>query len=1337
LTVRRAHHEAEPVGVADVARRPEQTVEDPSIVGQVPRSSRLTGAPPADPAAIASLQRLAGNAAVSALLQPGGRKGKPGRPVQRRASATAPASTPASTSTATSAALNTDMTIPVRPSHDTKARSTTTADTPPAGHDGESTIAVKQSPGGPETPVKPGIVITGTPPAETDTPPPAPPKPKIGDDVPVRPAPGSTPPPPTKVLGELPAKPPILKEAKAAKAPKPPKGPKAPKAPKGGAAKKPGPAGKAAAGGPAGGPGAKAAAKPGAPAAPAPVVPLLTPTPASEGAGLIIDEVKASAEKGQTDFLGTVDEGLTQIDTAAKAEIDRIDVTAKSQKARIDGAFKAAKARVAAAVAAAGQQLDATAKASQARLTTAHTDAKTAAQDTFTAKKKEVQDLGKARGEEAETASETAATKVETDVESTAKQVHDKGEAKAASASSDIPEGVDAMRQAARGVASNTEEEVRKSLGDTAGQLRQAGADAKPSFTQKTDEVAAQVMAALPGILEQIGTTHGETTKSVGQAASTGRQSLSDLGKAVIANLEAMHQGLSRTLAQGVAQNKAKVAGASEDAKAAVLSQRDAALQASNFVVNQVLGGVANRKIRREAAQRLSRQLGSDVRAAFAGSQGTAQRGTAQIATTFAVAAEQTLTALQTIGSQAETQASTISSGAAADAKSQGAGLAESVTKTTDAGINANTTMVTASKTSLDTHIASVDTDLKGSLTELKGKMEGKVGEAVDRAHQPTKDVDSRIDEAKRKADERAHQSWLERQWSDITESLSWGMLAGLIVGLLVTIAIIALFGSGFWVLVIAGAVAGALSTMASTLVQNAVDGRPTDWADLGKQMAIGAVFGAIGGAVGGGMAAGIQTRVASGLMQRGTAALLGQGGDVVSGAVLGAVQNVATGEPWDKGLLMNLGMGVAMSAAGPGVEKATNKARAGAIDAGVAVETKYTPVTPEERTAANVRAVDKGLDPPYPTPTGPRAPKAGVDAAATPAAKPAADADVAPAAGVPAKPPPAEIIPAPPPAAAKAAADTTPPKPVAGTPATPKQIEAHYGITPENQKKIQAVAQEYGVEVDVRPTNLDSAKLLAEGKAVYKPEDVKSKTISQEDVHLGCRPEDKGKAGYFSPKEDWPTVEARLKAEGLSPEQIKKVEARHKERTAEFKALKETMDELQKPTNKQESDRENLGISGQTQIAIDENGVVMQVDPKTGAKKPFAGDHDVWDIRRPGGPPLTRSEYLAIIDKLKAANAGVLHGAHLEWPTDAADYRSPKVKKDVFKPIYEKHTKSNEPVVRFGPGGTSVANVGATPPGSPTARGGVIGGIESEHAMDSARDAEEKRKEEELAGLP
>ena len=84
-----------------------------------------------------------------------------------------------------------------------------------------------------------------------------------------------------------------------------------------------------------------------------------------------------------------------------------------------------------------------------------------------------------------------------------------------------------------------------------------------------------------------------------------------------------------------------------------------------------------------------------------------------------------------------------------------------------------------------------------------------------------------------------------------------------------------------------------------------------------------------------------------------------------------------------------------------------------------------------------------------------------------------------------------------------------------------------------------------------------------------------------------------------------------------------------------------------------------------------------------------ITGDHDVFDIRKADGSPLSREEYLAVLKDLKEGNMGVLHGAHMRWGEDlmAAEGRKmTPAEQGVFDAIMARHKTGGEAVIRFAP---------------------------------------------------
>lgn len=119
-------------------------------------------------------------------------------------------------------------------------------------------------------------------------------------------------------------------------------------------------------------------------------------------------------------------------------------------------------------------------------------------------------------------------------------------------------------------------------------------------------------------------------------------------------------------------------------------------------------------------------------------------------------------------------------------------------------------------------------------------------------------------------------------------------------------------------------------------------------------------------------------------------------------------------------------------------------------------------------------------------------------------------------------------------------------------------------------------------------------------------------------------------------------------------------------------------------------ADRQRQRSAGTFRVT--ESGLVQMRD-STGAWKPIAGDHDIFDIRHLDGSRLTPVEEEALIKAMKDANMGVAHGAHMYWPSSGA-----KFDPDMFAKIINDHQPGGEPLIRFAPGEEPVV-VFAPPP--------------------------------------
>jgi hypothetical protein len=241
-----------------------------------------------------------------------------------------------------------------------------------------------------------------------------------------------------------------------------------------------------------------------------------------------------------------------------------------------------------------------------------------------------------------------------------------------------------------------------------------------------------------------------------------------------------------------------------------------------------------------------------------------------------------------------------------------------------------------------------------------------------------------------------------------------------------------------------------------------------------------------------------------------------------------------------------------------------------------------------------------------------------------------------------------------------------------------------------KNQQTIVDTCKAHEVVIDVRGTNPQAPKRLAEGH-LPKPEAIKAKSINELDTYLGFRKQDVGLVGYMEPK---PPVRGEV-----PPELWEQVQKRYAERVAEFKDLAPEMRNLARPA----SARDQFAAVGfDQQVTVDANGVIRVVEGSEGtATKGFTGDHDIFQITNLDGSPVTPQKYNDVVSDLVQQRVGVEHGAHMHWDV-APKPASPAFKDPTkgFQGIAGKHmptAKGGEDLYRFAPDG-SITPVRANP---------------------------------------
>ena len=480
----------------------------------------------------------------------------------------------------------------------------------------------------------------------------------------------------------------------------------------------------------------------------------------------------------------------------------------------------------------------------------------------------------------------------------------------------------------------------------------------------QANQIAMQIQLRLPTVAAVLGETTAGAGVQLSQAVAAGSASLAAFGAELSGQLGGLRTTVMSAIRQQADTAKESVFAAGQQTVEAGQTQHAQAAAAGAALLDGVLAGVANRRIRRAAAAKLSGELSGHVRQGFGDAGQQARVMLAEIAQAFSATAGQALDVLMQSTDQARQHASGVAGQGEDAAAGQAGSLAGQFAELTSAATGSGSALVGGNLASLDQIIADLDTRFGQVLTGFRTSLTQKAGETTGQAREPVNTLDGRMTKAMREAEEATHRSWLEKAW----DSIPWGTIAGVIVGLVVTIAVVALLGTGIGALIVAGALSGALSAAATTLTDNAVHGRDTNWSDLGKQMLVGAAFGAVGGAIGGGVAGALGGAVERQAITEVTAVAAGKAVNVVTGATLGVVNNIAAGRPWHEGLLVNIGLSMALSY-GPGgrfIEGVTQNARGAMVDSGTAFN-----VTAAEASASSVRTQGRVETSTEPIPSG------------------------------------------------------------------------------------------------------------------------------------------------------------------------------------------------------------------------------------------------------------------------------------------------------------------------------------------------------------------------------
>ncbi|CAL9416309.1 hypothetical protein SUDANB95_01753 [Actinosynnema sp. ALI-1.44] len=695
------------------------------------------------------------------------------------------------------------------------------------------------------------------------------------------------------------------------------------------------------------------------------------------------EPVGTALTTGREDLAAATTEGETAVQQALADHATTVDSATGERTAQVTAALAQARTRVLGTVAAAQAQLRARAARQRAAVEQARVAQGEQATRVVTEASQAARTQSRARGDEAVQVAEQAGANTSRQVDATAARAGAVGRERGASATDENPDAVRGMRRAAGEVSAQTAEEVRRAVGATAQDLRRVGPEVRGDVLAEGDRLVAHLDGSLGPLRTGLDTDASQATATLDTVVAQGMSQLTGIGSAVSRAIAALNATSTRGLRAGAQAAKQTQARAATEAVSAVRAQAVAADEGGRQAAEAAVAHLLSRRGRRRIGRALAAEAATQLRHNFGLTAAQARDTGHQVAGSFRAAAASVSAVFAETAGETARHAGSVAADASGQLTAAQSALVARLEDLVSDVVARGEQRIAGVDGGMRATLADADSGLATSLGRLRAELDARGTQAVTQAAQPVESLGGRVDEAMTRARVRANEGWLAAQLHDIGEALSNpGFWAGLVVGLLVTIAVVAICGTGIGAIILAGALAGAASVAATTLTEHATGRRqgPVDWGRLGQEMLVGAVFGAVGGAVGAGTAAGVLGRqVLSGAVQA-TArqVVVNRVAQVVVGTGLGVAQNVLSGpgvsvwDPatwnwagWDRGLLLNAGINVAMTSrtAERAIGSLAEGARGYAVDRGVALN-----VTAAEAAAATARAAARaGADPATP----------------------------------------------------------------------------------------------------------------------------------------------------------------------------------------------------------------------------------------------------------------------------------------------------------------------------------------------------------------------------------
>ena len=608
----------------------------------------------------------------------------------------------------------------------------------------------------------------------------------------------------------------------------------------------------------------------------------------------MLDQVVEAARAGRRRLVERFQKNAAAIDAGVARQHQVLEATAASHTESVRGAFAEADALVARNVAASDARVQTEAASAHAAVERGHEETVAGAHAAFVANQERALASTEARAAEALAAADAAAADEDARIEAAAQAALALGATKSGVGGS-TPEAAEAKAKVALDLAQDTADKVRAAKGDGAANLRTSGPATADAIRNQGQDAAAQLAAGEAQVIPQLDEMRQGAAHVVDQVAAGGGQTLATLHDQMSGQLVVAEHDVLGHLDQQSAHAAGQIDEAARDTVAALHQQARQALDAGDAQINRFQIQAARMPLEASSAPQA---IGSIVKgydalgAATDGAFQQAQGGVAQGGGAAAAGVQKTASA----ASQGARAAATRAGGQAERVTTAvGSQLAKAVTQTNAAGSGA----VTQIGSGLADQVSHLDHAFGQGVADYRGGLNTQVASDVAKAQEPVNTLGARTDEAQARAEERAHQSWLRRQAGDLWDMLKDpGFWVGLVVGLIGAIIVIALVVAGVLTgglaIVLAMALVGAIAAFAGTIVSNVTHGRP--WHEnLLQNVVIGAIFGAV------------LTAAALIMGPELATSAMGIGIFSLTAGVLTILTNLATGKPWDQGLLANM----------------------------------------------------------------------------------------------------------------------------------------------------------------------------------------------------------------------------------------------------------------------------------------------------------------------------------------------------------------------------------------------------------------------------------------------